>query len=321
MKPNPSIGDNQNPSGYSIATALRRCFIQFPHVKNLLGQMEALLSQDTTVEEADNLLLIGEPGVGKSCLLTKLCIKHPKIQHADFSEIPILYASVPSKSSIDDLASAMLLSMGSPFWNRGKTKELTHQLKTLLKTCKVRMIILDEVNHLVDKGGIKTHHLIADWLKELSDDVRIPIVLAGIPRVTRLLETNDQLRSRFREVVTITPFSVETEQAIAEFRGVLRAFKVMIPDLLQVDITSTEMAHRFAFASSGRLREIRRLMVRVVELACKEKSGCATLRTFSMAFQQVIFPDAPDKRNPFTDKFDQTPLTRPGEPFAPRAEG
>ncbi len=320
MKIKQPITEAQTTTMRSTTSALRRSFIQFHHVQRLLEKMEDLLSQDITVEEADNLFIVGESGVGKSWLLKKFLGIHPHVKHDDYTEIPVLYTSVPSKSSIDDLASAMLLSMGSPFWNRGKTKDLTAQLYTLLKACRVRMIILDEVNHLVDKGGVKTHYLLADWLKLLTEEARIPIVLAGIPRATRLLETNEQFRGRFREVVPIKPFSVEDDRLMAEFQGVMKAFKGLIPELLKVDISGSELTHRFAFASAGRLREIRRLLVRVVELAYRNSSGQATLQTFAAAFKEIIYPGASDERNPFTDKFNQVPLTRPGEPFAPRVE-
>ena len=320
MKLKRSESSASETSVHSMTSALRRCFVQFPQARHLLEHLEGLLLQDTTVEEADNLLLLGEPGVGKSRLLKKFCSRHPIIKHEDFVEVPVLYASVPSKSSIDNLASSMLLALGSPFWNRGKTKELTHQLVTLLKTCKVKMVVLDEVNHLVDKGGIKTHHLIADWLKELSDSVRIPFVFAGIPRANRLLEANDQLRSRFREVVSVNPFNIETNPAEAEFREVLKSFENIVPSSLQLNISNATMTRRICFATGGRLRDIRRLMVRVIELACKAEAASASLTTFSTAFRQVIYVNAPDRRNPFTSKFDKLPLTRPGEPFAHRVE-
>jgi hypothetical protein len=311
----------QNLSLDTITASMRSCFIRIPHLERLRGKMEILLSQETSFEEAENLFVVGEPGVGKSKLLMKFCDSHPRVVHAEFTEIPVLYVEVPSKSSIDELASAMLLKLGSPFWNCGKTKELTHQLKTLLKACKVRIILVDEVNHLVDKGGVKTHHLIADWLKELCNDARIPIILAGIPRATRLLETNDQLRSRFREVVAINPFSVETDVAMTDFRNVLKSFEDLVPGGLGIEISNSIMARRIAFATGGRLREIRRLIVRVVELAFKDGKMRAGVATFSTAFKQVIYPAAPDKRNPFSKQFDEKPLVRPGEPFAARAEG
>lgn len=320
MKQMPLENEIHNSPIHGVTLALRRCFVQFTQAQRLLEHLESMLQQDTTAEEADNLLLLGQSGVGKSRLLKKFCARHPAIKHEDFTEVPVLYTGVPSKSSIDNLASAMLLALGSPFWNRGKTKELTHQLITLLKACKVKMIILDEVNHLVDKGGIKTHHLIADWLKELSDSVHIPFVFAGIPRANRLLEANDQLRSRFREVVSMDPFNIGTDQALAEFREVLKSFEKLIPSTLEVSVSNVPMASRMCFATGGRLRDIRRLMVRVVELTCEEGAGAATLATFSAAFRQVIYVDAPDNRNPFTSKFNELPLIRPGEPFAPRAE-
>ena len=37
----------------------------------------------------------------------------------------------------------------------------------------------------------------ADWLKHLIDEVGVPTVLLGLPRLESLLQINEQLRRRF----------------------------------------------------------------------------------------------------------------------------
>jgi len=307
------------PSPRDVIVSMKKTFVQLPRYGRVMEQLEELLLQGDALDDPDHLFIIGESGVGKSRILKRFKSSHPRVVHTEFTEIPVLYLCIPSKSSIDDIASAALLEMGSAFWNCGKTKELTFQLKKLLKACKVQMILIDEMNHLVDKGLFKTHHLIADWLKLLSDDIHIPIVFAGIPRATLLLYTNDQLRGRFREVVEIAPFSVETKSGLLEFRNVLKSYETMASAYVKIDFSSVKMARRMIFATAGRMREIRRLIFRVVKLACKTNPPRASMATFSEAFRQVIYPGAPDTRDPFTSKFEKIPLTRPGEPYAPRA--
>ena len=308
------------PSITVTTNSMKKVFVRFPHIKRLLERMDELYKHDCVDEEAENVLLLGESGVGKSRLLQKFRNTYPPIIHEDFTEIPVLYLKVPSKGSINSLASAMLLEMRSVYWDRGTTIQLTKQLTKLLITCKVRIIILDEINHLVEKGGIKTHHGIADWLKILTDETSIPFILAGIPRAERLLHANDQLRSRFREVITIQPFSVENEKEKAVFRSVLKTFSQLIVDVPSVDLASPEMVDKMAFATAGRLRDIRRLLVRAVEVGGKRSPPKISNECLSDAFCQVIYPNAPDERNPFCTKFKKIPLTRANEPFAAREE-
>lgn len=304
----------------SLTRALRRCFAQFPHVQSVMKRLETLFGYQCWHEEAEHIMLLGESGVGKSTLLKRFRDQHPPIEHDEYTEVPVLYVEVPAVCSIKKLANTMLLALGSQYWNKGNEIELTLQLRCLLQGCKVRMIILDEVNHLVERGGVKTHHNIADWIKRLSDEMRLPFVLAGIPRAQRLLNTNDQLRSRFREVIVIQPFSVETDMAAKHFCGVLKTFGGLLKGISSIQLSHPDIAHNFIFATGGRLREIRKLLVRAVELAFEDAVPRLTIAILAQAFSTVIYPNAPDDRNPFHAKFRKVPLIKPGEPFAPREE-
>ena len=301
----------------AITRAIRRSFARFPHVKTTLAELERLCSYDCADEEAEHLLIIGESGVGKSTLLRRFRDLHPPVARDEYTEVPVLYVALDSACSIKKLARSLLLELGSKYWDKGDESQLTYQLICLLRGCKVRLVILDEVNHLVDRGGEKTHHNIADWIKRLSDATHLPFVLAGIPRAERLLDTNDQLRSRFRQVISIQPFSMEDKSHENEFRSVLLSFQKLLDGIRSVDLSHPTVARSIVFATGGRLREIRKLLIRAVELAFERSVPQLTTADLSRAFETVIYRDAADARNPFSKRFSRVPLTKPGEPFAP----
>lgn len=301
----------------ALVEELRCGFVRFPHVQRVTTALDRLYSYRSGREEAENLLLIGESGVGKSTLLKRYVDRYPRIEHEDFTEIPVLYIELETAPTPKKIAGQLLRAMGSPYWNKGTESELKVQLQCLLKACRVKVVIIDEANHLVDRGGEKTLHTTGDWLKVLLDETRIAFVLAGIPRVERLRQTNDQLRGRFREVIAISRFSIADAKAEVEFRSALAAFKKLLKDLPAVDISGALLARSLVFATDGRLREVRRLLVRAVELAFAQSVPKLTVVTLSQAFCDVIFQSAPDSRNPFHKSFTQLPLVGPGEPFQP----
>jgi len=309
---------NAPDTSMRIVQTITRSFVKFPHVASLTERLTQLIRHPYINEEPENIIVLGESGVGKSRVLQKFRNTYPPIVHPEYTEVPVLYVSVPANGNASALASAMLLALGSPFWDRGKIKDLTFQLHCLLKQCKVKVIVLDEVNHLVDKGGVKTHHYTADWLKVLLDEARLPIVMAGIPRAMRLLKANDQLRSRFREIIYIKPFSVENEVETGRFCAVLTTFTNMMAGVEVISLTSGDLPKKMLFATNGYLRDIRRLLVRAVELAFRDGSLKIKLSTLEEAFRQVIYAGAPNERNPFCAKFTNTPLIKIDEPFAPR---
>ncbi|RQR60743.1 AAA family ATPase [Burkholderia sp. Bp9125] len=300
-----------------IVKDIRSNFVYFHHVKRVLARLERMYEYQCTNEEAEHLMLIGESGVGKSTLLKNYTRKHPIVQHEELTEIPVLYVPLGQAPTPKMMASTMLYALGDPKWNLGKESDLTARLIFLIKTCRVRIVIVDEVNHLVDRGGEKTLHTTADWLKRLVDATRVSFVLAGIPRTRRLLATNDQLRGRFREVIEIDRFSVATAPAEREFRSVLNVFKGYLRDLPTLDISSEIIVRLFAFATDGRLRDIRRLLVRAVELAHAGSRPKLTVSVLAEAFRTVIYPGSPNNRNPFHKTFNKMPLVKGDEPFSP----
>ncbi|WP_086380816.1 TniB family NTP-binding protein [Caballeronia sordidicola] len=301
----------------AIVASIRRCFLKLPHVQSIFASLDRLYSYTCDREEPMHLVIVGESGVGKSTLLKKYTDSYQPVVHEEYTEIPVLLVSLDEAPTPKTLAGTLLKAMGSPFWNKGSAEDRKAQLLTLLQACKVRLVIIDEANHLVDRGGEKTRHTSADWLKTVADKAGISLVLAGIPRTIRLLETNDQLRGRFREVISIDRFSVADKEAEKRFRGVLKSFQQLFKDVDSVDLSSWELARAFAFATDGRLREIRSLLVKSAELAFAKPTPRLTMEVLSDAFRSTIYANATPDRNPFEAAFKEVPLTNIREPFAP----
>lgn len=205
--------------------------------------------------------------------------------------------------------------MGSAHWNRGDQTQRTIHLNALLKGCKTQLVVLDEVNHLVDRGGSKTHHAVADWIKQLGGRGGPAIALMGTPRSETLLSTNDQLRSRFGEVIRLTPFSTTTSAKLAEFCAVMRCFSKVLGDLPHIDISAKENVRLIAFATEGRLRAIRDLLNRSIKVAAETEKSQIDLPVLAKAFAEVIYKDPPPGRNPFLSDFTGIALTKVNEPY------
>ncbi|GAB2871629.1 hypothetical protein GCM10027093_04080 [Paraburkholderia jirisanensis] len=306
-----------NNGSVEIVKDIRSTFIKFPHIVRIQAALDRLYHYRCENEEAEHMILLGESGVGKSTLVRRYVHKYPRVEHDEFTEVPVPYVRLSPSPTRRALAQTFLRALGDQFWRRGSEPELTERLIGLLRTCCARLVIVDEANHLIDGAGEKTLHAAADWLKCVIDDSRVSFVFVGIPRVRRLLATNDQLRGRLREVVQIDRFSVANQSAEREFRSALKHFKSCMRDLPTIDISGAAIARLFAFATDGRLREIRKLLVRAVELAYETPDPRLTDMVLAEAFRTVIYAGAPNSRNPFHRTFDMMPLVKSDEPFAP----
>lgn len=300
-----------------ITRNLRGCFAEFPQVASMLTRLGNLMDQEYVNAEPDHLLVLGEPGVGKSRLLEHFLSQHPPVNTPETTFVPVLYAETPSDCTPKKLATQLLRAMGSPLWNKGNEQELTHQLLVLLEKCRTKVVLLDEVNHLVERGGVKTHYQLGDWLKLTARQAHIPFVLAGTEHARELLNVNEQLRSRFRETIVLLPFTFATPEGALQARSALKVFHGLLGDVDRLDITSEKVANLILFATHGRLREIRKLLVRWVEIGFQKRKPSLTLCELAKAFAEVIYPEVPEQRNPFLPNFNGLPLNLSGEPYAP----
>lgn len=308
------------PDFSKIARAIRRAFIQFDHVKRIHGLLRDLVETDFEQGEPDILFIVGDPGTGKTWLVKRFAAAYPRREHETYTEVPVLLVNVPAKCSLKLLPSAMLEALGSPLWNVGDEEQRSHQLQTLLKKCGVKLVILNEANHLVDRGREKSHYLLADWIKLQSERSGVAFALVGIPRLKVLLEVNEQLADRVREVVTIEPFGVD-ERCKNQMTTALQSFDTLLDDIDRIPLASPENATRFTFATAGRLRRIRRMLVEAVLAAAQMPRPKIDLPLLAQVFREHIYKGAPDTRNPFVvAKFDELPLIGPGEPYFPRRQ-
>lgn len=299
-----------------VIKQVKNCFVQHESVTDLLSRMESLLEDHAVGGEPEHLMVIGETGVGKSRLLQKFAKKFPPVHHDAYTELPVVYVEAPSSCTPKKLISEILATMGSPFAGRGDVSQLTRQLKTLVGQCKVRMVLLDEANHLVERGTNKSFFQMADSLKELANTANLTLVVAGVAQTRALIDANDQLRSRFRDVVELKAFSAATPAHEAQFKGVLDALQGLLGPFRGVNLSDPVLARKLLHACGGRLRELRKLLVRAVHIAPTRASCKLKESDLHAAFLAVIFPGAKPERDPFHKDFSGYPLVKSGEPFA-----
>jgi Cdc6-like AAA superfamily ATPase len=299
-----------------VIKKVKNCFVQHKSIADLLSRMESLLEDHAMGGEPEHLMVIGDTGVGKSRLLQKFAKKFPPVHHDTYTELPVVYVEVPSNCTPKKLLSEILATMGSPFAGRGDASQLTRQLKTLVGQCKVRMVLLDEANHLVERGTNKSFFQMADALKELANTSNLTLVVAGVAQTRALIEANDQLRSRFRDVIELKAFSAETPAHEAQFKGVLDALQGLLGPYGGTALSEPMRARKLLHACGGRLRELRKLLVRAIQTASTRANCKLTESDLHTAFRAVIFPGAAPDRDPFHKDFSGYPLVKAGEPFA-----
>lgn len=134
-----------------------------------------------------SMMLLGASGAGKSTLLHLYRKAFPDAELEDRTLRPILYISLPSRVTVNDILSGLLEACGDPEPQKGTARSLLSRLYGLTKSLGVQLIIIDEIQHVLPEHTHRRTQEAADMIKSIMDRSLIPFVLAGLPHGNRIL--------------------------------------------------------------------------------------------------------------------------------------
>jgi hypothetical protein len=291
-------------------------YIPFPPFVAAKDVIEANLRLFRETGVPSHLLVLGESGTGKSSLCRWLGAQHPRRRLPDRDIVEALIVSVPPAATIGGIANAMLQALGDPSRTSGTISNKTARIVTLCHQCRVELMLLDEAQHLQDRGDIRTHYMVGDWCKHLIDEINVPTVLLGLPRLEALMQVNEQLRRRFSRRLRLALGQNETESIETEC---LQLF-MSLASCMEVPVSAQpfgwqEMGMRIYYACDGRVAYVKRLLSgglrRCIESGMTEIDAALLERVFA----EEVWWEAVGALNPFNAKFEFRRLDRGGEPF------
>lgn len=291
--------------------------VKHPQYRQALEVFNLLMRSNTNRRRQLGLLLVGPSGSGKTFLAEEMASLYPAVEEAECTRIRVVHISMPASPTIISLCKLILTMLGQRYPRNAREEDLTAQLKVILKNTGAVMLIIDEAQHLVEGNKInKTPAMVADWLKQLMNDVHISITLIGIPSIEILMNANQQLRSRFSRKVSLKGFKTETTSDVELFNNVVAKLIQESGFDGNCDFIRLQSSLKMLFyATNGRIGYISTILGESLRLASDEKSKTLKREHFEIAFTSTVWADATPTTNPFSGKFIPRELVRCGEPF------
>lgn len=285
---------------------------QFEHAYNIMTDAYFMKEK---LDIQQNIICVGQSGTGKSTLKKIVKEAYPQVQTNEKLIIPLLIVDTPSVPTVKNIAEEVLIQLGDPRFNRGSAIEKTNRILNYIKTCEVKMVIFDELQHFIDQGKRRTPYEVSDWLKTLIDKAEVSTVLMGLERSEDLLRVNEQLRRRFSKRVDIFPFSVTEKESRNSFIATIKILdeKVNLPK--RIDLTNKEIIASFYFATNGIMDYLVKLFMGAYQQSIYIGEDRLTRFCFESAFTENIWIDGIGSLNPFNKSFNFENLDKPGMPF------
>lgn len=232
---------------------LRRPFwIGYTRAQAILTQLEELLTHPGT-HRMPNLLLVGDTNNGKTMLVRRFVELHPAAQGRWGTQHQVLLIQAPPLPDQRRLYFAILNALQAPYRPSGLIAALAAQTATLLRKVGVRMLILDEIHHLL-AGHLEKQRQFLYILKHLSNELQISLVGVGIKEALRAVHTDTQMGNRF------DPVGLPRWTLDREFRILLSSFEQALPLRYPSHLADQELATMLFTLSEGTIGELAKLL-------------------------------------------------------------
>lgn len=237
--------------------------------------------------------VIGPPGCGKTALRKSISRAIPSSQLIG-ADMQSVHVSAEANATQGHFVSKLLKELGYPATVRASTLyNLSSLLASALRERGVKVVFIDEFQHVCRGKRDLSAAGITDWIKQLVDEGGVVVILLGTRELKPLVELNEQLGSRAPAYFELREF-----ERNEEWIGFLRQLAESVKSFDLKPISEGLEKHLHA-ASQGRLRPLKQLLVAGAKTAIEAGKDVIDLPSLHDGYRKAFGADA-RVANPFT---------------------
>jgi len=200
----------------------RPAFVKHTKYKKLVKKLDELFYTPKT-QRVRSLLLVGNSNNGKTAMVLKYAKSKRRFdKEYEHYVNPVMYIQSPHRASIHELFDAIFMELAVPYSKSESLVERQEKIKHYFEKFEIDMLIIDEIqNGLI--GSITKQKEFMSGIKNLSNVLRKPIVLVGIPKGVNLVYNDHQLKSRF------VPTKIKNWEFNDDYFSLLYAIELTLP--------------------------------------------------------------------------------------------
>jgi hypothetical protein len=299
----------EQQSGREMRTKANSLLIVYPRLKALEEDIQLCWETSQYACEPHCMSLEGATGTGKTTLVKRFAATYPRLETPSGTEVPVLYILTHSPTTEKGLASLMLHRLGDPAADRGTLYSLNMRLINLLISCRVKLVILDDIHNLMYADTDRRRASISNWLKVLIKESRVPFLVVGIEgKVEPLLIGNPELSRLFAARESLYPFTWNTANSasVKEFARFVKIVEDRIGMQIGTSLSRIDLLGYIHRATGGVVANVMNLLRYAQLLAVKRGSSSIEVKDLQNAYTKRLGKHMHPygEANPFTDTDD-----------------
>lgn len=240
-------------------------WIQYPGADDILRRLEDLLVHPRS-HRMPNLLIVGNTNNGKTRIVRRFTQMHPCIDNPEGNGIilPVLYVQAPSGPDEKRLYNRILEKINAPHKPNDRIDYKQMQVLQLLRHLKVDLLILDEIQDIIS-GSTNKQRQFLSVIKQLGNELEIPIVAVGTHSAFNALQIDEQLANRFR------PMLLPVWTSGDAWDRLLVSFERRLPLRKESGLVGPELNEKLLLMSEGLLGELATILAEATARAISSK--------------------------------------------------
>lgn len=272
------------------------CELPHPFFVDHLSALEQRIN-DSVAGFAPKIIRVpGPSGVGKSSLVATLARKYPENRVDGRRHVPVLVVKVPQFATAKLLPKSVLCALGINVASRTTAGVMFDLMLKQLRLAGTRVVIFDEISHLVDEGSRVPPRAASDWLKALTDTLGLTLILFGIPRLERLFSANEQLRRRARPARNFLPYDAcDAEQMAAYISCVTNYARLFAASGYPIAIRTKVLTQQSYLLSGGLIGVLADFMRELSRVIANHAPRAITYADCQQAIKEVSHAGSPHR--------------------------
>jgi len=240
-------------------------WVNYPAGEIGLRRLKELLATPARVR-MPCLLIYGVSGAGKSMLLEKFQRDHAETTERRSGRRTIVAAQMPPVPLIRSLYGELIRALNAEVSPTMRLHELECTAIAMLRHAAPRMIIIDEIQHLLSCNA-REQRAALNALKFLANQLRVSIVAAGTHEALHVMRYDLQIASRFEQL------ELPTWRESDELRRFIAGYLALLPVRKSVGAIDRRFIEYLVELTEGVTGRIVEVLRRAAMQSLDEQSG------------------------------------------------
>jgi len=266
-----ALAATQLPLGERITYIRKKKWFGYPLATETLDKLEDLLTYPRS-DRMPNLLITGDTNNGKTSLIKEFIKRYPAQDNPDGGtiKVPVFFTQAPPIPDEGRFYDEMLEALFAPYRSTDKIGKKEKMVLRLLKVIDARMLVIDEIHNIL-AGPINRQQAFLNAMKNLGNNLQIPIVALGTKEAFRAIHTDDQLANRFKSV-----YLPKWEYGV-EYRRLLSTFEYTLALKEPSNLSDKQIASEILRMSEGVIGEVAEIISEAAAYALRNHQEAITL--------------------------------------------